>query len=95
MTDAAWTEEKFVALTTHSADIISLLDGDGRLIFNSPATDRINGFSPEELEGKDTFELIHPDDRAEVARVFAEVVAQPGGLMTVEYRYRTKDGRWL
>ncbi|MBK9037419.1 MAG: PAS domain S-box protein [Myxococcales bacterium] len=95
MRDDAWTEEMFRALTTHSADIISLLDGDGRLVFNSPATLRINGFTPEELRGKDTFELIHPDDHAEVARVFGEVLAQPNALATVEYRYLTKDGRWL
>ncbi|MBL8917880.1 MAG: PAS domain S-box protein [Myxococcaceae bacterium] len=93
--DAVWTEELFRALTLHSVDIISLLDGQGRLLFNSPATVRINGFTPEELQHKDTFELIHPEDRAEVARVFAEVLGAPGTLRTVEYRYLTKDGRWL
>ncbi len=95
MAGAEWTQEKFQALTTYSADIISLLDGEGRLLFNSPATVRINGFTPEELKDKDTFELIHPDDRAEVRRVMGEVLSAPGSVRTVEYRYRTKDGRWL
>lgn len=90
-----WTEEKFRALTLHSADIISLLDGQGRLLFNSPATLRINGFTPEELRDRDTFELIHPEDRQRVGEVFAEVLATAGAVRTVEYRYLTKDGRWL
>jgi PAS domain S-box-containing protein len=90
-----WTEEKFRALTMHSADIISLLDGEGRLLFNSPATVRINGFTPEELQDRDTFELIHPEDRDAVARAFGSAVATPGAVITVEYRYLTKDGRWL
>ncbi|MBL8935840.1 MAG: PAS domain S-box protein [Archangium sp.] len=93
--DDGWSEEKFRALTLHSVDIISLLDGQGRLLFNSPATVRINGFTPEELLNRETFELIHPDDRAEVGRVFADVLATKGTVRRVEYRYLTKDGRWL
>lgn len=93
--DDEWSEEKFRALTLHSVDIISLLDGQGRLLFNSPATLRINGFTPEELLNRETFELIHPDDRAEVGRVFGEVLATKGTVRRVEYRYLTKDGRWL
>jgi two-component system cell cycle sensor histidine kinase/response regulator CckA len=38
---------------------------------------------------------VHPDDREAVGAVFAEVVATPGAVRTVEYRYLTKDGRWL
>lgn len=90
-----WTEAKFEALTLHSNDIISLLDASGRLLFNSPATVRINGFTPDELRERDTFELIHPDDRARVGQVFSEVLSTPGALCTVEYRYLAKDGRWL
>ena len=44
------------------------------------ATVRINGFTPEELQNRETFELIHPDDRAEVGRVFAEVLATSGSV---------------
>ncbi len=95
MADSGWSEEKFRALTMYSGDIISLLDAQGRLLFNSPATARISGFSPEELQNQDTFELIHPDDRAEVSRIFGEVLATPGAQRTVEYRYRTKSGGWL
>ncbi|MEW5739500.1 MAG: PAS domain S-box protein [Myxococcota bacterium] len=95
MSDDAWTEAKFRALTLNSVDIISLLDGQGRLLFNSPATLRINGFTPEELAQRDTFELMHPDDRARVRQTFSEVLATPGAVRTVEYRYQTKDGRWI
>ncbi|MFZ5442264.1 MAG: hybrid sensor histidine kinase/response regulator [Myxococcota bacterium] len=95
MSGNEWTEEKFKALTLHSADIISLLDGEGRLLFNSPATVRINGFTPEELKDRDTFELIHPEDRERVGKMFADVLATPGAVLSVEYRYLTKDGRWL
>jgi PAS domain S-box-containing protein len=87
--------ELFEALTLYSGDIISLLDEQGRLLYNSPATIRINGFTPSELANVDTFSMIHPDDRATVSEVFRRVLHQPGSVHTVQYRYKTKDGRWL
>jgi PAS domain S-box-containing protein len=84
----------FQALTQHSRDIISLLDGEGRLVFNSAAAERISGFTLEELAGIDTFELIHPDDRDDVKRVFGTLLVTPGGVATVTYRYRNKAGGW-
>jgi len=90
----AWTEEKVRALALHSADIVSLLDDQGRLLYNSPAAERISGFSPAELAGLDTFQLIHPDDRAAVGEAFQRALAAPGAVATVQYRYRTKAGGW-
>ncbi len=88
-------EELFRGLTLHSCDIISLLDAEGRLLYNSPATERINGFTPEELANIDTFEMIHPDDRQRVRDVFGKVLSESGSVHTVRYRYKTKDDRWL
>ena len=89
-----WSEEKFRALTLHSGDIISLLDAQGRLLYNSPAAERISGFPPEALQGVDTFTLIHPEDQAAVGQVFQRLLAAPGLVVTVQYRYRTRAGGW-
>jgi two-component system cell cycle sensor histidine kinase/response regulator CckA len=89
-----WSPELFSALTEHSADIISLLDAQGRLLFNSSAAERISGFSAAELTGVNTFELIHPDDREGVANCLLEVLATPGAQSVVQYRYRHKSGGW-
>jgi PAS domain S-box-containing protein len=90
----AWSEALFKALTEHSGDIISLLDAEGRLLFNSAAAERISGFSREELAGADTMALMHPDDQPEVGRAFQGLLATPGAVITVQYRYRTKAGGW-
>jgi PAS domain S-box-containing protein len=89
-----WTEARFRALTRHAGDIVSLLDGDGRLLFNSAAAERISGFTVDELAGADTFEFIHPEDRPEVQRVFAHVLSTEGASGTVRYRYKHKSGGW-
>ena len=54
MSERVWTEEMFRVLTLHSADIISLLDADGRLLFNSntwrSAKDTGTGMERETLQ---------------------------------------------
>jgi len=90
----AWSEALFEALTQHSGDIISLLDAEGRLRFNSAAAERISGFTREELAGADTMQLMHPDDREAVGLAFQGLLATPGAVITVQYRYRTKAGGW-
>ncbi|MCK5094251.1 MAG: response regulator, partial [Spirochaetes bacterium] len=46
-------------------DIIYRIDPDGRIIFINDAV-RAYGYTPEELQGKDVLDLVHPDDRDKV-----------------------------
>ena len=83
------------ALLSYSWDILSLLDAEGRLIYNSPAAQRLHGFSPEEMAGRNTFEFFHPEDAPRVGEAFQACLAQPGQPVRVEYRYACKDGTWI
>lgn len=89
-----WNEALFRALTQHSGDILSLLDAQGRFLFNSAAAVRISGYGPEELAAMGPFQSIHPDDLATVAETFQRVLAEPGATASAQYRYRTKGGGW-
>lgn len=89
-----WSEATFRALTDSCGDIVSLLDAQGRLVFNSSAAARISGFSRDELADVDTFTFIHPDDREATQSAFQHVLAAPGNMVTVQYRYRHKSGAW-
>lgn len=87
--------ERLQALLAHSWDILSLLDGQGRLIYNSPAAQRLHGFEPEEMEGRNTFDFFHPEDAGQVAEAFQACLATPGQPVRVEYRYARKGGSWI
>jgi len=89
------TQRRLQALVEHSWDILSIMDGQGRMLYNSPACERIHGFRRDELEGRVTTELIHPQDRARVARAMAEILEDPSRVALVEYRYARKDGGWV
>jgi len=89
------SEARFRALTQNSWDVLSVLDSEGRLIYNSPSCERIHGFTAEELVGKNTMGLIHPEDAPQVATAMEWVLDHPGEPAVVEYRYACKDGRWV
>ncbi len=84
------SEEHFRLIAENVADMIAVLDLDGRRIYNSPSYKSILG-DPELLTGTDGFHEIHPDDVAMVKKVFQETV-RTGIGQRIEYRFLLNDG---
>lgn len=87
-------ERRFRALIEHSADVIGLLDAQGTIIYTGPSSLAALGYRPDEFVGRTVFELVHPDDRADVAATFELLVRQPGTVQHAEFRIRHRDGSW-
>jgi PAS domain S-box-containing protein len=88
------SEARFRALADFSPDIISIYDREGRLTFNSAAAAKIHGYGPRELDGRSTFDLIHPDDRAHVELAFGRLLKKENEVAAIRYRYRNADGSY-
>jgi PAS domain S-box-containing protein len=52
------------------------------------------GYLPEELLGRNAFEFIHPEDLPQVRSALQRAVFDPSATVSVEYRFRHRDGRW-
>jgi PAS domain S-box-containing protein len=76
----------------NSLDVICVVDGNGRFVQVSAASERVWGYAPRELLGRAYLELVHPDDRGETLRTNAEVMAGKPA-MDFRNRYIHKDGR--
>ena len=64
---------------------------------NDPYT-RMTGYTAEELEmigETDFLRLFHPEDRRKVAEYNRKIVSGGEDVSVIEYRFRTKDGRWI
>lgn len=81
-------------LIEHALDLIALLDREGRVLYNAPSVETVLGYEPDELNGENIFELVHPDDVQHVIASFARNLGTPGAMEYVEYRFRHKDGSW-
>lgn len=88
------SEGRFRAYLEHASDILTVLDEQGGIRYESPSIQHTLGYSPEELIGRSAFELIHPEDLARVMDAFRAGVVAPGATLSVEYRFRHKDGSW-
>jgi PAS domain S-box-containing protein len=86
-------DQLFQLISENAADMIALVDGDGRRLYNSPAYLRVLGYSPEDLIATSSIEQIHPDDRQRVAQA-AEKARLSGHGERMEYRVLHKDGSW-
>jgi two-component system, cell cycle sensor histidine kinase and response regulator CckA len=87
------SEELFRLISENVADLIAVVDMEGRRIYNSVSYQTVLGYSIEELKRSSGIEQIHPDDRELVLRA-AEDARRTGKGRTLEYRIRHKDGSW-
>jgi diguanylate cyclase (GGDEF)-like protein/PAS domain S-box-containing protein len=86
-------DQLFQLISENAADMIALVDSEGHRLYNSPAYQKVLGYSPEELRATSSVEFVHPDDRPRVL-LAAEKARQSGQGERVEYRIRHKDGSW-
>ena len=87
-------EAHFRALIEHSSDVITVLDPDGAIRFESPSFERLLGYAQHELDGRIAFEFVHQEDLPVVIERFRLLIQRPGEPQTAEFRFRHKDGSW-
>ncbi|GAA0657273.1 hybrid sensor histidine kinase/response regulator [Salarchaeum japonicum] len=86
--------ERYEAYLERSTDIITVLNADGTLKYQSPSVTRTLGYEPGELVGQNGFDIVHPNDRPGLFETFLQLVETPEDSVTAEGRFRTADGEW-
>lgn len=66
--EVADREARLASILEGSADIIAQLDAEGRFTMINQATSRVHGYDPDELIGRNVFDLIVEEDRGYVLR---------------------------
>ncbi len=88
------SEERFRSLVQYSSDIITILEADGTIRYESPSIERILGYGPEELIGGSVFDYVYPEDVERVRSIFVEALKNERVTPLVEFRFRHSDGSW-
>ena len=87
------SEARFRVLTESSLDLISVVDQDGLILYQSPAIRHLIGYDPAETVGRNVFEIIHRDD-VEATRAAFQRVIEKRPSEAIEFRIRHRDGMW-
>ncbi|MCM3878648.1 MAG: response regulator [Vicinamibacterales bacterium] len=88
------SERRFRAMIEYGSDGI-ILDGLAKgYIYVSPSTERLLGYTPEEVARLWNVDHIHPDHLQHREAAWAEVIREPEKVVTYEAQARHKDGSW-
>lgn len=88
------SKEHFKHLIENALDIITVLNYDGTIRYESPSLERILGYDPVELIGESAFDYVHPDDLEQIQKKLSRVMRSPDKMDSAEFRFRHKDGSW-
>lgn len=86
------TEHRFRALIQNATDLITVSDENGVRIFVSDSVEGLYGYKPEELIGRSSFSLVHPDYLEITKEFMRTVLAEPNQPRTLIYKAMRKDG---
>ena len=89
------SEVRYRLLADNVTDVIVKTTPEGTRTFITPSCYGLLGYTPQELLGKSRFELIHPEDRAEVEATIKQAINSAKPFFPITQRIRHKDGHYL
>ena len=84
----------FRAMVEGSPDVVTVLDRAGVIRYENPSVERLLGYEPHDLVGRNALEFVHPDDAPNVTASLARAFDEGGPTAPVEFRFRHRDGSW-
>jgi PAS domain S-box-containing protein len=94
------SEHRLSALLDATSDIITVLDDQGIIRYQSPPITAILGYDPEEMIGRNVLEFVHPKDTAKIEVLMKSVgeSSRTGennmSSLPVQFRFLHQDGSW-
>ncbi len=87
-------DARLSSLVRNALDIITVVDAEGIVVYQSPSVSRVLDYNPEELVDRSAFDLVHPQDSARLRELYSQILSTSERGQLVEYRYRHRDGSW-
>ena len=89
-------ERHYRSLINNCADVVIVLTAEGKFKFGSPSIQRILGYTEEEAQSLDLFDVIHPEDKATAITRWERCLRKSGQPISgYEGRIRNKDGNYI
>jgi PAS domain S-box-containing protein len=86
------SESKFRSFVETTEEWVWAIDEHALATYSNPAVERILGYRPDELVGRDSLELVHEEDRERIRTLLPEFAARREGWSGLVIRWRHKNG---
>ena len=88
-------EVRFRSLVQNSMDLITVIDCDAVITYQSPSVDHVLGYDDTSLLQSSLLDLVHPDDVSQTASFLDRVTNRRGSILTTAHRLRHRNGAWV
>lgn len=85
-------ERYFRSLLENSSDLVTIVDAEGHILYQTPSSESLLGWNAEEMMGWNFVEHVHPEDRTRFVATLERAVAEPGVTPSVQWRIRHRGG---
>jgi PAS domain S-box-containing protein/putative nucleotidyltransferase with HDIG domain len=92
--DLRLSEERFRSMIENSSDLIALIDREKRYSYVSPSYEKIIGYAPENLLGRQIIELLHPDETEIVLEMILLALESKNFQTNLDFKLRDNGGSW-
>jgi len=87
-------EKHYKALIEHSSDLITIVNAEGKGIYNSPSLKTLLGYDPAERLNQNTSDNVHPDDVHLMEESLRKIASRLGATTKGMIRVRHKNGSY-
>lgn len=88
-------ERKYRHYIENSLDIVTVVDKNGFIKYESPSVEKVLGYNPGELIGRSVFDFLHPDEREYIINLFVQKVSEYNSSATAEMKMLKRNGTWI
>ncbi|MBI9073744.1 MAG: PAS domain S-box protein, partial [Melioribacteraceae bacterium] len=83
-----------IAMISNISDVIGIIGVDGIMKYKSSNIEKLFGWLPEELVGRDAFSNVHREDLERMQKIFTTLLEKDNSSSTMELKYKCKDGSY-
>jgi diguanylate cyclase (GGDEF)-like protein/PAS domain S-box-containing protein len=87
-------ERWFRSLVQNSSDVVTVVDEEGRIQYQTPSVKRVFGYEPDSLVGHLLETVVPPGDAGALRDALARAVSNPGSITEFEIKMRHQYGEW-
>ncbi len=91
------TRKRLYALLENASEVIFIYNEDGVITYTSPSIKHILGYNPDDLIGKNGFEVFTPEVNMKLKQAFLALINNPEEPITLEYMFKKENDNemWL
>ncbi len=87
-------EQKYRRYIENALDIVTVLDKNGIIKYESPSIEKMLGYNPAEMIGQSVFDFLHPTEKEYAFNLFKDKITENNSSATLELKFLRKNGTW-